>query len=78
MLADVRPTIRADVVVSHRLLPLEVVSAVEMRIAGVPSMVLLDVKDCSSDALLSQPSSELGKGHFCESMSAFHSVKIKV
>lgn len=78
MLTDVCPTVGADMVIPHRLLPLKVVSPVEMRIAWVPSMVLLDVEDCPSDALLSKPGSELGQGHFCESMSAFHSVKIKV
>lgn len=78
VLTDIRPAVGADMVIPHGLLPFEMVSTVEMRVTGVPGMVLLDVKDCPSDALLSKPGSELGKGHFCESMSAFHSVKIKV
>jgi hypothetical protein len=78
VLSDVRPAIGANVVVSHGLLSFKVVSPVKVRIAGIPSVVLLNVQNSPSYTLLRQPSPKLGKRHFCESMSAFHSVKIKV
>lgn len=76
VLSDIRPAVCANMVIPHGLLPFEMVSTVEMRVAGVPSMVLLDVKNCPTDALLSQPSPKLGEGHFCKSMSTFHNLKI--
>lgn len=72
MLANIRPSVGTDMVVFHGLLSLKMISPIEVGIVGVPGMVLLNAEDGPSDSLLSQPSSKLGKGHFCKSMSTFH------
>lgn len=72
MLPYVRPTVGSDVVVFHGLLPLKMVSSVEVRVVGVPGVVLLNAEDGPSDPLLHQPSPKLGQGHLGKSVSAFH------
>ena len=73
VLRDVCIACVVDMVVSHILLQLEMVRAIELLVARRPSMMLLNYGNPASHLLLNQPSLKLSDCHKCKAILSLHS-----
>ena len=74
VLCDVCVACAVDMIVAHILLQLEMIRAVELLIAGRPSVMLLNYGDPASDLLLDQPSLKLANRHERKAILGLHTV----